>query len=203
MVLTGAVIFLFIKVHSGNVVVPEENKQSPDEKTSSAPAVRMPGNAPTGHIAFVNIDRLNEESLEIRDLFAESKKRKTAIESSLESISAQYQKKMEDYQTSAKAGIAPESEMKAKEREIMGLQKEAESKQLQMENLQSEVNEQNGNFQKTVRGFLQRWNGGKYDYILSYSETVPTMLIGNTSLEITEQVIKGLNSEYINRKNKK
>jgi hypothetical protein len=62
------------------------------------------------------------------------------------------------------------------------------------------LNDKNASFQKTVREFLMQWNKGRYDYIISYSETVPTMLLGNTSLEITSEVIEQLNNEYKNKK---
>ena len=54
----------------------------------------------------------------------------------------------------------------------------------------------NAKFQKNVRDFLVQWNNGKFDYILSYSESVPSMLLGNKTLEITDVVIKEINNEY-------
>jgi outer membrane protein len=199
-VLSLAVTFLFYKVYQqpGN-----EKAEEKKEKTESKTKTLMPANAPTGKIVFVNIDRLNEESLEISDLVKESTQRKNAIESSIANLSSLYQKKVEEYQTSAKAGIAPASYMQNKEREIMSLQKEAESKQLQMDNLSIDLNDKNVAFQKTVRDFLIKWNQGRFDYVISYSEAVPTMLLGNASLEITDEVISSLNAEYKQRKAKK
>ena len=157
----------------------------------------------TGKIAFVNIDRLNDESLEIKDLVSESKRRKMNIESNVESLSAEYQKKMAEYQNSVKAGIAPQSVLQGKEKEILALEKEAQNKQLQMENLTMDINEKNAAFQRSVKEFIRTWNNGQYDYILSYSESVPTMLFGNNSLEITDVVIKGLNDSYSQLKKEK
>ena len=54
-----------------------------------------------------------------------------------------------------------------------------------------------------MRELLIRMNAGRYDYILAYSEAVPTMLLGNTALEITDEVIAQLNTEYKGRKTKK
>jgi outer membrane protein len=199
-----AVCFLFYKVYSdddkitGTAVV----KTEPEKEVKARP-VEMPGNAPTGKIAYINIDRLNEESLEIGDLVTESKRRKNSIEASVESLSIQYQKKVEEFQTSQKAGIAPESELRAKAREIEAIEKEAQNKQLQMDNLSMDINEKNMNFQKNVKDFLVKWNNGRYDYILSYSDAVPSMLLGNGTLEITNEIIEELNKEYKQRKSKK
>ena len=115
----------------------------------------------------------------------------------------QYRKKVEAYQLSAKAGIASQNELKTAENEIMALEKEAQNKQLQMDNLSMDINEKNAKFQKNVRDFLVQWNNGKFDYIFSYSETVPSMLLGNKTLEITDDVIKEINNEYKSSKIKK
>lgn len=69
-----------------------------------------------------------------------------------------------------------------------------------MDNLSLDINEKNNNFQKNVRDFLIEWNQGRFDYILAYSEAIPSMLLGNTSLEVTSEVIVELNNKY--KKNK-
>jgi len=205
-ILIVAVGFLFFKVDSlKSPEIQPDNNTIENKKNAPAPikVVAPVGNLPTGKIAYINIDELNEKSLEISDLITEAKRRRSIIEGSLENLNMQYQRKMEDYQTSAKAGIAPQSEMQMKEKEIMSIEKEAQNKQLQMENLSVDINEKNGSFQKNVKNFLIGWNKGRYDFILSYSDAVPSMLLGNTSLEITAEVIEQLNLEYKQSKNKK
>jgi len=205
-VLGLAVAFLFYKVYSPATTNEAEEINSKSETEKTEPSIvktQMPGNVPTGKIVYVNIDRLNEESIEINDLVKESTVRKNSIESSIANLSNLYQQKVEEYQTSAKAGIAPASEMQNREREIMALQKEAENKQMQMDNLSMDLNDKNAAFQKTVRDFLIKWNSGRYDFVISYSENVPTMLLGNASLEVTDEIISALNAEYKIKKSKK
>jgi outer membrane protein len=205
--LTFAVIFLFFKLNSlqssGNKIEENGIEKSDSIKKRSSTDFNQLASTPTGKIAYLNIDRLNEESLEIADLVSETKRRKGNIEASVESLSMQYRKKVEAYQLSAKAGIASQSELKTAENEIMALEKEAQNKQLQMDNLSMDINEKNAKFQKNVRDFLVQWNNAKFDYIFSYSETVPSMLLGNKTLEITDVVIKEINNEYKSSKIKK
>ena len=205
--LTFAVIFLFFKLNSlqssGNKIEESGIEKSDSIKKGSSKVFNQIESIPTGKIAYLNIDRLNEESLEIADLVSETKRRKANIEASVESLSMQYRKKVEAYQLSAKAGIASQNELKTAENEIMALEKEAQNKQLQMDNLSMDINEKNAKFQKNVRDFLVQWNNGKFDYIFSYSESVPSMLLGNKTLEITDDVIKEINNEYKSSKIKK
>lgn len=202
-VLVIVVAFLFYKVYSreGDSSTSSEQKKDSVKTEQQAPkAVQQVGTAPTGKIAYVNIDRLNEESLEITDLITETKRRRDNIEANVESLSLKYQNKVEEFQLLQKGGIAPKAELESKAREIQAIEKEAQNKQLQMDQLSVDINDKNTNFQKRVRDFLIKWNSGRYDYIFSYSEAVPTMLLGNTSLEITDEVIKEINSEYKQRK---
>ncbi len=207
--LAAAVIFLFYKVyeHPAAGVATEEVKEKPKTEQPAAPVEEKPvaqvGNAPTGKIAYVDIDRLNEESLEIIDLIAESKKRKNSIESSVESLSQQYQKKVEEFQMSQKAGIATENELRNKAREIENIEKEAQNKQVQMDNLSMDISDKNAQFQKHVKNVLVKWNEGRYDFVLSYSEAVPSLLLGNATMEVTNEVIALLNKEYKERKSAK
>ncbi len=205
--LSSAVIFLFFKISSLQSSK-NKNEENGIEKLDSTKKLLFNdlnhlASKPTGKIAYLNIDRLNEESLEIADLVSETKRRKTNIEASVESLSMQYRKKVEAYQLSAKAGIASQGELKTAENEILALEKEAQNKQLQMDNLSMDINEKNNKFQKNVKDFLLKWNNGKFDFIFSYSESVPSMLLGNKSLEITDFVIKEINTEYNSLKIKK
>ena len=200
-VLLAAVVFLFVKVFGMHAATePAEAETAAAVKEEKTEPVKQQGNEPTGKIAYINIDKLNELSLEIIDLVAESKRRQTSIEASVESLQMRYQQKVEEFQRSQRAGIAPESELRAKAKEIEDIEREAANKQVQMDNLTMDINDKNSAFQRNVREFLVKWNNGRYDYILTYSESVPTMLLGNTSLEVTNEVLEGLNNEYKEKK---
>ena len=206
--LVVAVAFLFFKVNSLAGPSKEEGKDTlkEDEKTVKEEPVEkleQQGNTPTGKIAYINIDKLYEESLERNDLIAEIKRRKGAIEASMESLNDQYAREMEDFQRSQKAGIASQGEMEAKAKKIQQIESEAQNKQLQMDNLSMDMNDKNSAYQATIRELLLNWNKGRFDYILTYSEALPSMLLGNTALEITDEIIKELNDAYKLSKPKK
>jgi len=206
-VLFAAVLFLFYTVYSDskNSTNPSELSTSDEEVVTikPTPPVKKEGSVPTGKIAYVNIDRLNEESLEISDLVKESKRRKESIEATMESLNLKYQNKVEEFQLLQKGGIAPKGDLENKAREIQGIEQEAQNKQLQMDQLTMDMNRKNESFQSSVREVLQKWNSGRYDYILSYSDAVPTLLFGNSSLEVTDDVIREVNAEYKLRKTTK
>lgn len=201
-VLLAAVGFLFYKVFATQPAeVKKEEATGEVPAAKAAPAIEQKSTAPTGKIAYINIDRLNEECLEIKDLTDEFKRRRMSLEAGMEKLNMEYQNKLQEYQSSAKAGIAPENEMAAKAHYIESLEKQAQNKQLQMENLTADLSQKNDDFQRNVKAILVDWNNGRFDYILSYSDALPTMLLGNASLEITNEVIAEINTRYKASKN--
>jgi len=152
-----------------------------------------------GRIAFVNTDSINEKYLYISDIVKQMKARKEKIEAQLQSMMNQFQQDYEAYQQSVQAGIAPPSELEKQKRKLEQLQRDIQNKQLQMDNLVAEIQEKNEQLQKDIKEFMNRFNNGKYDFILSYSEAMPNVLYANPKYDITNEVIKALNDEYLQK----
>lgn len=154
----------------------------------------------TGKIAFVDIEKLNDESQFVDYMMKKLTASRKNIEASLENLGMQYEKKMQEYQASASAGIAPKSELAAKEKEIQNIEREAQNKQIQMDNLARELNEKNEQFQDDVRRIIKDNYADKFDYVLTFSKSIPSMLYGSDSFDITDEVIELLNSEFQSKK---
>ena len=121
-----AVGYLFTQIGGGKTAEtnPEETK---DEVKK--PVIVENKNVPvTGKIAFINIDQINEKSLFVMDMVKKLEKTKNSIEASLENLGMRYEEKVKDYQSSASAGIIPESELAAKAKEIQSIEKDAQGK---------------------------------------------------------------------------
>ncbi len=158
---------------------------------------------PDAKIAFVNIDTLNENYLFISDYVKVLKNKRLSLESQLQNMTIKFQEDYESAQQSAQAGIMPPSELENKKRELERQQREIENKQIQMDKLAVEMQEKNDELQRQVKDFLVEFNDGKYDYIMAYTNTVPTILLANPKLEITAQVLEALNTQYKNNKSGK
>ena len=201
-VLTLAVGFLFYKVYT-----PESSSDAVEETTDTTKVeakaaqkeklhVNQVASPPTGKIAFIDIDRLYNESSEADDLIAESTRKMENLERRFESLSGEYGAKVEEFQRNQQAGIMPESELENKAKEIQRIENEAKNVRIMMDNLKMEVDERSAAYRQKLKEFLVKWNQGRYDFILSYSDAVPSMLLGNSSLEVTDEVSKTLNEEY-------
>ncbi|MBK7818930.1 MAG: OmpH family outer membrane protein [Sphingobacteriaceae bacterium] len=193
-----AVGYLFYLV-GGNKTADTNSQEGKEE--IKKPIVIENKNVPvTGKIAFINIDQINEKSLFVMDMVKKLEKTKNSIEASLENLGMRYEEKVKDYQSSASAGIIPESELASKAKEIQNIEKDAQSKRLQMDNLGIELNEKNESFKADIKNLISEKYSGKFDYVLTYSENVPLIVYGNPSFDITEEVIIQINESYKSKK---
>lgn len=154
-------------------------------------------------IAYVNTDSINEHYAYIADFTKIIRNKKATLEAQMQSMTAKFQQEYEAFQQSAQAGVAPQSEMQKQQTSLERQQKELANKELQLQNLGIELEEKNMELNKSVKDYLLKINNGRFDYILSYSDLMPTILLANPKLDITTEVLKGINDEYNAKKGKK
>ncbi|MBS1638018.1 MAG: OmpH family outer membrane protein [Bacteroidetes bacterium] len=207
-VLIIAVAFLFYEVHTlKSAAQPAESVAT--QKTDSAsdvkimPAVNGPSTLADAKIAYVNTDVFNEKYEYITDMSKDLKGRKDRLESVLQSMTEKIQQDYEAYQQSAQTGIAPAADLKRQEESIEKQKNDIANKQMQLQNLGYELEEKQMQLNESMKKYLVKYNNGRFDYILSYSDMVPTILLTNSKLDITEDVLKGMNEEYKASKAKK
>jgi outer membrane protein len=199
-ILALAVIFLFIQLQSlkGSIKHSEgdENKQEVKPAISGNISAASAEKLPDARIAYVNIDSLNAKYAYISDNDKNLKARQMALEGVIQSMTQKFQQDYESAQQSAKAGILPPAEMEAKKASLERQQRDIEAKQVQMENLQVELQEKNEKMKSDIKEMLLGLFKDKFDYILSYSNSLPTILLVNPKLDITNQVVEALNADY-------
>ncbi|MBA4241567.1 MAG: hypothetical protein C0448_12640 [Sphingobacteriaceae bacterium] len=201
-VLAIAVAILFYQVHSlkNDVTVSSDEGT---EKTEVKPVVVSNTTLADSKIAYVNTDSINEHYDYIADFTKVIRNKKATLESQMQSMTAKFQQDYEAFQQSAQAGVAPQAELQKQQANLERQQQELANKELQMQNLGIELEEKNMELNKSVKDYLVKINNGRFDYILSYSDLMPTILLTNPKLDITTEVLNGINEEYKNSKKKK
>ena len=200
-VLAIAVAVLFYQVHSLKSGTASSSEES-TEKAEVKPVVLSNTTLADSKIAYVNTDSINEHYAYIADFTKVIRNKKASLEAQMQSMTAKFQQEYEAFQQSAQAGVAPQSELQKQQASLERQQQELANKELQMQNLGVELEEKNMELNKSVKDYLLKINNGRFDYILSYSDLMPTILLTNPKLDITTEVLKGINDEY-NAKKKK
>lgn len=181
------VLILFILQFSGN-----KNPQQP------ALAKNEGTGAPSLRIAYVNIDTFENHYVYLKDKREAFEKKKNDMEAELQRSAAQFQNAMIAFQKKAQSGAMTQTEGEAEQRRLGQMQQSLESRQQTLEQqLMKEQNDFNQELKKRLDTFLAGYNKDKgYDYIFSFSEAAPLMLLYvNPALDITQDVIAGMNKQ--------
>jgi outer membrane protein len=201
-VLAIAIAILFYQVHTLKNAGPSTESSSSDAAVKPT-IIASSTNLGDAKIAYVNTDSINEHYDYIADFTKVIRSKKTTLEAQMQSMTAKFQQEYEAFQQSAQAGVAPQSELQKQQVSLERQQQELANKELQLQNLSVELEEKNMELNKSVKDYLMKINNGRFDYILSYSDLMPTILLTNPKLDITPEVLKGINYEYNAKKGKK
>jgi outer membrane protein len=198
-ILAIAVAILFYQVHS----LKSSGIQEAPSDLSVKPIITSNTTLADSKIAYINTDSINEHYAYIADFTKVIRAKKANLEAQLQGMTTKFQQDYEAFQQSAQAGIAPQAELMKTEENLKRQQQDLANKELQMQNLGVELEEKNAELNRNVKDFLKVFNNGRFDYVLSYSDLMPTILLTNPKLDITPQVLLGLNAEYNAKKAKK
>jgi outer membrane protein len=166
--------------------------------TSKAPKILQKGDM---KIAYVNTDTLLAKYNMAIDMEKNLKAKQAQMESSFKQKQATLQN---DYQTYMKNGSSLTlTQQKAKEKELQTRMQELQQLQQELPNqLQEEQVNENKKLLDVVYAFIKDYNlkHDHYNIILSRSYSNSPTLYMDEGLDITDEIVKGLNDEYKNYK---
>jgi outer membrane protein len=202
-VLLLAVGFLFYKQFSGNKTETAAVAASSDS-TVAAAAPLVLSELPKGiPIVFVNADSIYSH-------YEFAKKAKAVLEGKVAAYQKSYQAKVDgfqkeyqDYMEKAGAGAYTKEQGLAIEE---GLQKKRDDIMMMEQNqdkVMGEMDNSNVEVQKTIYQYLERFNKEHgYYCVMAYTKAGGSVMGVNDSLDVTNQVLAGLNAEYRSGKTK-
>ena len=189
-----AAILVFSAIMSLNSCTPKTGETKTTDNTIQAAT----GGA---KIAYVNIDSLEEHYELLKSRREDFKKRQEQMEAELQQSYQQMQNRGQEIQKKVQSQSISQSEYQAAEKEIMKMQQSLESrKQSLTETLMKEQEDFNKDLKKRLDAYLESYNKDKhYDFILSYSSAGGSpIMYANKQLEITKDIIAGMNATSVN-----
>ena len=161
-----------------------------EEETTSATTVS--GGA--GRIAYVDIDTLESHYTYLKTKKDELQKRQDAMEGELQRSFQQMQSDIDQIKRKGEANTLTQAEYEAAQKRIGQMQQSLETrKQALTEELMKEQDDFNKDLKTRLDNFLADYNKDKkFDYILSYGAN-GSILFANKALNITQDVINGMN----------
>lgn len=147
-------------------------------------------------IVFVNSDTLLNKYVYFKEISAKIEEKGKKAQGELASKGQAFQREVAEYQKnantlSADQRTSTEERLSRKQQELQSFNQNASAE------LQNEQAQENEKLYDKIAGFLKQYakeNG--YKLILTYSKANPTVLFGDESLNITDDVVKKLNENY-------
>ena len=146
--------------------------------------------------ALAEIKRGVEELIPEAELIEKLKRREKKYEKELNTKSAAFEKEVMEFQQKAPTmtqfeGQMKQKELAEKEKNLYDLQ---EKFALKFQQEQTKLDEE---FQNKVNGFIKKYNkNAKYELIIGASKMGNVVLDYNEGLNITDEIVAGLNKEY-------
>jgi len=162
------------------------------------------GQADGGSIFYVQIDSVLRHFDMATDLSGELQSKYNASEAEFQAKQKSYQNDVNDYQYKAQRGLITRSEAQTLEQELYGKQQNLLKLQQDLsQDLTEKQTVMNRQVINAIMEYLKNNNAQiNYKYVLGASFG-GNILYANDSLDITQNIIRGLNEDYQNKKKAK
>ena len=172
-----------------------------NQSAPAAQAVQTGETAAAGSIVYIQMDSLVNQYDMFNDLRSEFEAKIEAIQEDLRKKGNAFEKSATDFQNKLNKGLLTRSQAETQQQALM--QREQDLRNLtgqkQME-MQEEEAVMLRKVMDAIQTYLNKYNEThNYALILQSSASNP-VIVGNPSLDITNDVLKGLNAEYIQSK---
>ena len=169
---------------------------SSNESKQTKQAVNAPAGGNSFRIGYVDIDTLEANYDYFKKKKAEFEGRQKSIDAELERLANGLQNDYINLQKKAEKGELTQAQGEAAQQSLMKRQQELELKRQNMaEKYMKDQEAFNKEIHDNLHAYIEKYNEEKgYDYILSYSKD-GSILFANKELDVTADIIKGMNSE--------
>jgi len=150
----------------------------------------------TSKIAYVNIDTLEAKYELLKTTREEFKKRQEQMENELQRSFDQMNSDADEVRKKAEANTLTQVEYEAAQKRLGQMQRSLQTrKQSLTDQLMKEQEDFNKDLKERLDAFLEDYNKTRhYDYVLSYSYSGSSLLYVNKQLDITNDVVDGMNA---------
>ncbi len=176
-----------------------------DSTASSKPVVIAAKDIKASKIVYINSDVLNEKYDFVKDLTSAAQVKQQRLENVYQSKAQKLQEDYADLQKKASQGLLSENQSAAAQEDLMKRKEELDRMQGELQVMMEDIQKSNEEVRKRVIDYVREYNKtGQYNYILTYTDGPGgVVLLANDSLDITNEIIEGLNAAYRTKKGEK
>ena len=160
--------------------------------------------AQRGDIVYVRMDTLIMQYDMASDLSSTFQAEAQAVQDDLNKRGRKLESDMKSFENQYQKGLLTRSNAEQQQNALLKRQQElqnlANQKQLELQEKEYVMNNQ---IIYAIKTYLEEYNKVRgYAAILTTTDVSNTVIVGNVALDITQEVVEGLNAEYIKVRNK-
>ena len=178
-----------------------------NQGSNAAPAPAQDSTAVAGSIVFFNMDKISQEYDMANDLRSVVETKVGGIQSEIDRRGKKLEKDINDFQNKIEKGLLTRSVAEVQQQKLQ--QQQADYQQYVMKKNQEMAEEQQvmmNQIANAISEYVQKYNEQKqYAIIIATGgEILSTPVVtGDPKLDITEELVAGLNEEYLKTKENK
>ena len=170
--------------------------------TTTAQPAEATQTAAAGSIVYIQMDSLINQYDMFNDLRSELESKAQAIQDDLTKKGRSFESAAKDFETKINKGLLTRSQAEEQQQKLLqrqqNLQDLSQQKQYEMAEEEAVMSRK---VMDAINTYLEKYNKEKgYALILTTSAASNTVIVGNPALDITQDVLAGLNDEYIKSK---
>jgi outer membrane protein len=169
-----------------------------DSLTSSKPIVLAPKDIKASKTVYVNLDVLNEKYQFIQDLSASAQAEQRALESKYQTKGQKLQEDYTAFQQKAQQGLLSDNQISTEQEAFAKRKEELDLLEQQSQSLVDKIQQRNEEANANLRKYIKEYNkNSHYNYVFAYSSSpLSQVLLADDSLDITNEILEGLNNQY-------
>ncbi len=157
-----------------------------------------------GDIVYINLDTLVNQFDMYNDLRSELQGKFSAIENDLNKQGRALQNDIQSFQEKMQKGLLTRSQAESMNNDLAQRDQDLRNLTIQKQNeIQEEESVMYNKVMDAITTYVAKYNQEKqYSLILTTTAATTTVINGSEALDITQEILEGLNSEYIRNRNK-
>ncbi|MCX6296316.1 MAG: OmpH family outer membrane protein [Bacteroidetes bacterium] len=183
-------------------------KQTADVKDSTVVAkqiVLSPTEIKASKIVYVNLDILSKNYDFLKDVSTSAQAEQNVLQTEYQTKGQKLQQDYADFQEKENKGMMSDNQISGEQEKFAARKDELDQLQLKSDALGEKIQARTEEARKNLTDYIKEYNkSGNYNYVLAYSEgPLSPVLLVNDSLDITKDILDGINARYKESKGKK
>ncbi len=182
-----------------------ETALATDSTAVVKPVVLAPTDIKASKIVFVNLDVLSDGYQFLKDVSASAEAEQNSLQKQYQSKGEKLQQDYMDFQEKANKGLLSDNQIQSEQEKFAVRKDELDQLQLKSEALGEKIQARTEEARKNLSDYIAEYNKtGNYNYVLTYSEgPLSPVLLADPALDITKDILEGINAQYLAKKGKK